>query len=113
MEELLTVRRLKFETHARDLPGRPDFVFRKIKVAIFVEGDFWHGWRFPVWRHKLSEHWEKKIEANRRRDRRNHDRLRRDGWKVLRIWEHQLKADDNACLQRILNVVQDHSLRAR
>lgn len=82
---------LEWETHARDLPGRPDFVFRKARVAVFVDGDFWHGWRFPVWRHKLSEKWELKIEATRLRDRRNHRRLRRMGWLVLRFWEHKVE----------------------
>ena len=53
-------------------PGRPDFVLREYRVAVFVDGAFWHGWRFPAWRHKLSEHWETKIEQNRNRDRRNH-----------------------------------------
>jgi DNA mismatch endonuclease (patch repair protein) len=87
------------------LPGRPDFVFRDRRVVVFVDGDFWHGWRFPVWRDKLSEAWEAKIEANRRRDARNFRRLRRQGWKVVRIWEHQLDADPQVCLQRVLAVV--------
>lgn len=52
-----------FERHAKDLPGRPDFVFRADKVVVFVDGDFWHGWRFPLWRDKLSEKWEEEIEA--------------------------------------------------
>lgn len=51
---------LSWESHARDLPGRPDFVFRDQRIAIFVDGDFWHGWRFPQWRNKLSEKWEAK-----------------------------------------------------
>jgi DNA mismatch endonuclease (patch repair protein) len=50
----LTALGLSFESHARDLPGRPDFVFRDIKLAIFVDGDFWHGYRFAVWRDKLA-----------------------------------------------------------
>ena len=79
------------EFHARDLPGRPDLVLRRLRVAIFVDGDFWHGWRFPQWRRKLSEKWELKIATNRRRDASNHAKLRRSGWLVIRIWEHQLE----------------------
>lgn len=105
LEAALRTTRRRFETHARDLPGRPDFVFRKAKVAVFVDGDFWHGWRFPAWRLKLSEKWEAKILANRQRDRRNHARLRRQGWAVVRIWEHQLKHDPQACLDRIIDVL--------
>lgn len=78
----LSSRMLSWESHVRDLPGRPDFVFRDAMVAVFVDGDFWHGWRFPQWRDKLFEKWEAKIEANRRRDARNHRKLRRMGWIV-------------------------------
>jgi DNA mismatch endonuclease (patch repair protein) len=90
-----------FEMHCRDLPGRPDFVLRNRRIAIFVDGDFWHGWRFPTWRLKLAEKWEKKIESNRLRDVRNHRLLRRQGWLVIRMWEHQIENDPTACANRI------------
>jgi DNA mismatch endonuclease (patch repair protein) len=89
------------EYHVGDLPGRPDFVFRARRIAVFVDGDFWHGWRFPVWKNKLSEKWERKIAANRRRDVLNHARLRRSGWMVLRIWEHQLDTDPEGVRKRL------------
>jgi DNA mismatch endonuclease, patch repair protein len=101
---LLAAAGLKWEEHAKDLRGRPDFVLREFKVAIFVDGDFWHGWRFPAWRLKLSEHWERKIEGNIRRDARNFRGLRRAGWKVIRLWEHQIKKSPTDCLARILSV---------
>jgi DNA mismatch endonuclease, patch repair protein len=91
--ELLAVAGLDAEQQVRDLPGRPDFVLRDARVAIFVDGDFWHGWRFSTWRHKLSEKWEAKIEANRRRDVRNHARLKRAGWTVVRVWQHQIESN--------------------
>jgi len=50
------------------LPGKPDFVFTKAKLVVFVDGDFWHGWQFPRWKQKLSEKWQEKIDRNRRRD---------------------------------------------
>jgi DNA mismatch endonuclease (patch repair protein) len=103
---LLTDAGLTFEGHARDLPGRPDFVLRDRRVAILVEGDFWHGWRFPEWRDKLSPAWEAKIEANRQRDQRNIRRLRRLGWAVVRLWEHQVKRDPAKCLSRVLLLVE-------
>ena len=61
------------------------------KVAVFVDGDFWHGWRLPAWEHKLSKFWRDKLRANRARDQRNFRRLRAAGWKVIRIWQHALK----------------------
>ncbi len=96
---------MTWESHSRDLPGRPDMVFRKEKVAVFIDGDFWHGWRFPQWKMKLSEAWEAKIEANRSRDRRNHARLRRQGWKVVRLWEHQVHADLESAFGKVLDAL--------
>ncbi|MBY0332282.1 MAG: very short patch repair endonuclease [Acetobacteraceae bacterium] len=101
----------EFETHARDLPGRPDILFREAQVAVFVDGDFWHGWRFPVWKDKLSEKWEAKIEATRRRDARNFRKLRRAGWRVVRIWEHQVERDLHACIARIEEILPRKSRR--
>jgi DNA mismatch endonuclease (patch repair protein) len=83
------------------LPGRPDLVFQTEKLAVFVDGDFWHGYRFPAWRSRLSPYWKAKIERNRARDRRNFATLRRRGWHVLRIWEHAISNDLAACANRI------------
>lgn len=87
----------KPEQHVHSLPGRPDFVFRKLRRIVFVYGDFWHGWRFPAWEHRLSEaYWRPKIRRNRDRDRRNRRRLRAQAWSILIIWEHQLRRDPAA-----------------
>jgi DNA mismatch endonuclease (patch repair protein) len=85
---------LHFRRHNRSLPGSPDIVFPKERLAIFVDGDFWHGWRLPVWEHKLSKFWREKLQANRARDQRNFRRLRAKGWKVIRLWQHELKKKD-------------------
>src|SRR5271166_1972639 len=97
----LAARNLEWESHVRELPGCPDFVFRAARVAVFVDGDFWHGWRFSDWRDKLSENWEAKIAATRRRDSRNRRQLRLMGWKVIRIWEHQTEVDVARCVDRV------------
>lgn len=91
-----------FSKHAKDLPGRPDICFRRIKLAVFIDGDFWHGWRFPLWQHKLSPRWRDKIAATRKRDQRNVCRLRSLGWTVVRIWEHQVETDLNSCVARVV-----------
>lgn len=92
------------ETQARDLPGRPDFVMRDVRLVVMVDGDFWHGWRFASWRNKLSPDWEKKISANRARDARNLRSLRGQGWKVIKIWEHQVENDPDGCEIRIKRI---------
>lgn len=101
IRRLLHARGLRFRKHAAWLPGQPDIVFVSAKVIVFVDGDYWHGWRFPKWRSKLSPYWERKIEGNRCRDSRNFRRLRRQGWLVIRLWEHQIKCDAARCVDRI------------
>ncbi len=100
-----------FAKHVKDLPGRPDIVFRRAKLAVFVDGDYWHGWRFPLWEHKLSQKWRDKIAATRERDCRNFRKLRQLGWKVLRIWEHQIDNDPENCVARILAARQQQLAR--
>lgn len=83
-------RGLRYRVHSGSLPGRPDVVFTRARIAVFVDGCFWHGCR----QHGRSpEHnrdwWMQKIAANQRRDRRNARRLRAQGWSVVRVWEHE------------------------
>lgn len=106
---MLRAKGFSFEQHVRELPGRPDFVFRSRRVLILVEGDFWHGWRFPAWEHKLSPFWHAKISANRARDSRNIRRLRRSGWKVIRVWEHQLERDESSVFAKLVSVLRRHA----
>ena len=75
-----------FARHARDLPGSPDIVFRQARLAVFIDGDFWHGRNFSAWRDGLAPYWAEKIERNARRDRRQSRLLRSLGWHVLRVW---------------------------
>lgn len=102
---------LQFESHARDLPGRPDFAFRQARVAVFVDGDFWHGWNFSEWRDKLTEKWETKIAANRTRDARASRLLRAADWKVVRIWEHQIDSSLPRCVARVVRAIRGPSVR--
>jgi DNA mismatch endonuclease (patch repair protein) len=91
----------RYRRNYSSLPGKPDFVFARSKIAVFVDGDFWHGWRYPLWKHKLSDYWQKKIEGNRRRDRYNFRLLRRQGWKVLRVWGHEVERDLAEVVERV------------
>jgi DNA mismatch endonuclease (patch repair protein) len=97
----LHARGLRFRRCVAALPGKPDFVFPRARVVVFVNGDFWHGWRFPAWSAKLTAYWRAKIERTRRRDRRNARRLRRLGWRVLRVWGHQVEKDLPAVVCRV------------
>lgn len=94
-------RGLRFRKHAKDLPGKPDVVFRKARVAVFVDGDFWHGYRFPSWEDKVSDFWKKKISKNRQRDAANHRKLCKMGWTVIRLWQHDVENNVVGCIDRI------------
>ncbi len=77
------------------LPGKPDFVFRRERVALFVDGCFWHGCPKP--KHAplpktRAEWWKAKLDRTQVRDREVNRTLRRDGWTVIRVWEHDLAA---------------------
>lgn len=101
VRKLVHTRGLRFRKHCAELPGRPDLVFPKAKVIVFVDGDYWHGWRFSSWRSKLSPYWKQKIEGNRKRDRRNFRKLRSLGWTVLRFWEHDVERNAARCIDLI------------
>ncbi len=76
----------------QNLFGRPDFTFRRQRVVIFVDGCFWHGCpRHSNMPANNREFWEKKLSGNKTRDRLVSRTLRKDGWHVLRIWEHDLR----------------------
>jgi DNA mismatch endonuclease (patch repair protein) len=98
----LRARGVYFSRHVAALPGKPDVVFKKLKVAVFIDGDFWHGWRFPRWCAKLQPYWKARIMTNRIRDQRNFRRLRRNGWTVIRVWEHNVEANPLAAVALIL-----------
>nr|WP_303652891.1 very short patch repair endonuclease [Paludisphaera mucosa] len=91
----------RYRRNYKLLPGKSDFVFTKARVVVFVDGDFWHGWRYPQWKHKLSDFWRAKIERNRARDRRNFALLRRRGWAVLRLWGHDVEKNLDASIERV------------
>jgi DNA mismatch endonuclease (patch repair protein) len=88
--------------------GRPDFVFAKQRVAVFVDGCFWHGCakhcRMPASNRK---YWVGKIDRNVQRDRTTRKALRAKGWKVIRVWEHELKRRPRGAVGRIVRALRD------
>lgn len=96
----------RFRKHVKELPGTPDIVFPRAKVAVFVDGDFWHGYRFPAWRYTIKEFWQNKIQINRDRDRRNFRRLRSMGWGVIRVWKHEIKHNPDGVISKIMGYLK-------
>ena len=107
----LTRLRRRFRENDPTLPGTPDFAFVRAKVAVFVDGDFWHGRHWAARRVKLvagsnAVYWVKKIERNRQRDRRVSRALRITGWTVLRMWETDIVRDPAAAARRVDQALQ-------
>jgi len=101
--------RLKgWKLHALELPGKPDIIFWQKKLAVFVHGCFWHGCRYcghiPKTRRSF---WHAKITRNKRRDELNLRKLKQIGFRVLCIWEHNLKkgANSNVVIKRITRAI--------
>jgi DNA mismatch endonuclease (patch repair protein) len=113
LRRALHARGVRFRLHVRDLEGRPDLVIRKHRLAIFVDGDFWHGnaWRlrglpnlesqFPT----RTEWWTNKIRRNMARDEHVNAELRADGWLVLRMWESDILSDPYAAADNVTAIL--------
>lgn len=89
------------------LPGRPDIAFTRARVLVFADGCFWHG--CPV--HYVvpktsSSYWSSKIATNIARDKHNDEVLRVAGWTVIRVWEHDIEEDADACARRVAAVLR-------
>jgi len=99
-------RKIYFAPHVDKIIGKPDLVFRRKKVAIFIDSDFWHGHpdRYPPPKSN-TEYWEAKIARNRKRDAEVTAALTEAGWKVLRIWEYDIKHDLNGSIEQILSAI--------
>ena len=84
----------RFRLHRKDLPGKPDIVLPKHRMAVFVHGCFWHGHVCKVDKMPKSrvDYWGPKIEANRERDTRKRQQLEALGWRVIEVWECELKS---------------------
>lgn len=88
------------------LPGHPDIVFNGARVAIFVDGCFWHGCPdHGTWPKTNQVFWKAKINRNMERDKEVDKKLRKEGWSVLRFWEHEVKNDLGQCVTRIKDEV--------
>lgn len=95
-----------WQVHPAGVEGHPDFLFREAKLAIFVDGCFWHGCpkcgHYPA---NNQAYWREKIEVNRRRDRRVSTHLRQQGYEVIRIWEHELRGSTTRSLQKVTSAL--------
>lgn len=101
----------RYRLHAKNLVGKPDLVFVNKRLVVFIDGRFWHGYNWEVKKKKLEknankDYWIPKIEKNMERDIYVTKELTKEGWKVLRIWEHEVENDLQGCVSKILALLQ-------
>ena len=104
-KELLSKGLKGYRIH-KNITGKPDIIFPKQKIAIFIDGCFWH--RCPVCYKEPktnSKFWSEKIESNKLRDKKINVQLKKKGWRVLRFWEHEIKKDVSGCADKIKKVI--------
>lgn len=113
LRKALWRKNMRYRVNYKKLPGKPDIVFTKPKVAIFCDGDFWHGHNWAIRGMNsldeelagYSEFWKNKILRNIERDSETNKRLSAMGWTVVRIWESDIKKDIDECVKKIENVI--------
>ena len=100
---------LRYRKNSGSIFGKPDFSFKKYKVAVFVDGEFWHG---KDWEQKKAEikgnceFWIAKIERNIRRDIEVTGRLKAEGWTVLRFWSNDVVKDTTSCAEKVKEIIR-------
>jgi len=99
-------RKIYFAPHAKKIKGTPDIVFRRKKIAVFIDSDFWHGHpkRFIMPKTNV-DYWNNKIINNITRDNLVNRTLKQEGWKVIRIWESSIKKNTDRCVKKILKAI--------
>lgn len=92
----------RYRLHYKRLSGKPDIVFVRHKIAVFVDGAFWHGYDFENLSERLeTKYWLPKITQNIERDKKVNQAIRREGWHVLRVWDHEIYKNPDKVIQRV------------
>lgn len=97
-------RKIYFASHVDSIIGRPDIIFRRKKIAVFMDSDFWHGHpKRCIMPQTNINYWAAKIARNRKHDKEVARCLKQNGWTVIRLWEFDVRNHFDKCIQKILN----------
>jgi DNA mismatch endonuclease Vsr len=101
---------LRYRKHNKTVFGKPDFTFKKYKIAIFVDSEFWHGkdWETKKHDHKSNQdYWFKKIQRNIERDIEVNKKLKSEGWSVLRFWGKDIQNRLQSCVEKVEEAIKN------
>lgn len=99
---------VRYRRNYKKVPGSPDIAITKHQIAVFVDGEFWHGKDWETRKPKLKanrEYWIEKIEENIARDKRNDEKLFQMGWTVIHFWEKEVLKETDACAERVMSMI--------
>lgn len=97
---------IRYRKNVKSLPGKPDIAIAKCKIAIFCDGEFWHGKDWEIKKLRIQsnrEYWLPKIERNMAMDRENEKQLQDMGWRVLRFWGKDIVGNIGECVEEVKN----------
>ena len=96
-----------FQKYYKKVIGNPDVALPRKKKAIFIDGDFWHGYKFKTQKQRLpKKYWVNKIKGNIARDKKIDRELKKNGWQVVRIWEHEMEKNSDKTIQKIIKFLK-------
>lgn len=101
---------IRYRRNYKKLPGSPDIAITKYKIAVFIDGEFWHGYDWENRKNRSvsnRDYWIEKIEENIARDKRNDTLLAAMGWYVIHFWEKEVKRDIETCIDKIILILDD------
>lgn len=99
----------RYRVDVKQLPGKPDIVFKSKKVVVFIDGEFWHGYNWDEKKTKIKanrDFWIPKIERNMQRDSENNSKLDQLGYMVFRFWANDVKSGLDNCVNKVLNALR-------
>lgn len=102
---------VRYRINNKQLPGTPDISIKKYRLAIFIDGEFWHGYQWDEQKHRLKTNrgfWIPKIERNMQRDREVNQQLQEMHYTVFRFWEREVKVDLEKCVNDILGHIKSY-----
>jgi DNA mismatch endonuclease (patch repair protein) len=108
LRQQLWRRGLRYRVNSRLAFGRPDIAIKRKKAAIFIDGCFWHGCPDHYFAPKSgAAFWAEKLRTNVERDRRQLEKAQADGWRVIRVWEHDIRADPSAAAEAVMEALEE------
>lgn len=120
LRKALWKNKIRYQVNYKKLPGKPDIVITKHRIAVFCDGDFWHGHNWAIrglqsFEEELqgySDYWKNKILKNVERDKKNTKLLNAMGWRVIRIWESDIERNLEECVETIKEAIFDEEMQS-